>query len=101
MEVLITKEQRLKRYKIAIKYLKKKETAFTLKGFCIALSNGIVFDTYYPRNDAAMENMYPELYVYKPKRGWKKDSRFWWSPKDKKAIQRRINILEKIIKEME
>jgi hypothetical protein len=106
MKHKFTTQQKIKIYKCAIVELKEQLNINWNKsrnGFCIVLSDaarglfGIIRTSIY---DEDFKGNYPEVFKYKPSPSHCFNHRYWFS-RSTRGINKRIHILETVIKELE
>lgn len=106
-ELKISKTERLQIYKRAAKlYRANYRTNFSALGLeandtCYGICGKITAATLRELNivvNVTRQN-FPEFYSYKPKRGWKKYSDYWWTLSIKRGgAARRMDVLDRLAK---
>ena len=86
----MTKKQRLEIYKKMLKWFEDGYNQYSYPGFCVAISR-------LTGEEHVCLKRYPELMKYKPKKLY---SFYYWFGTAEKGINKRKQILRKIIKEM-
>jgi len=71
-------------------------------GFCMVIRDvNRRLNTFYDCPYSYLESAYPELVQYKPKRLYKEDDRYWWSPYAKSGRVKRIQVTRQIINDLQ
>jgi len=94
----LTKKQRKKVYKDALKYYrenaKNKFINNRVYGMCRSIYHVASFLDQYDTRSYVNENNFPEFFSFKPKSTWKKDPDYWFSYYDNEGgYDKRVSIL--------